>query len=55
MRKIAVLTMFCVVGLVGSAQAVKPPHPQHPAHPTKSHSQSRARGALRVTTRPGRS
>jgi hypothetical protein len=35
MRKIAVLTMFGVVGLVGSAQAVKPPHPQHPAtsHP----------------------
>ena len=31
MRKIAVRTMFCVVGLVGSAQAVKPPHPQHPS------------------------
>ena len=40
MRKIAVLTMFCVVGLVSSAQAVKPPHPQHPAHPAKSHPKS---------------
>ncbi|HWF52636.1 MAG TPA: hypothetical protein VG294_18480 [Solirubrobacteraceae bacterium] len=33
MRKILVLAGMCAVGLVGVAQADKPPHPSHPAHP----------------------
>ena len=33
MRKLAVLSMFCVAAFVGAAQAEKPPHPAHPAHP----------------------
>jgi hypothetical protein len=31
MRKIALLTIFAVCGVVGVAQADKPSHPQHPA------------------------
>jgi hypothetical protein len=51
MRKFVLLTVFAVVGLVGVAQADKPPHPQHPAqaqngahqqsgHPGKSNPKS---------------